>query len=154
MVVAASAAALAGSAGVVAGAAPERVAPDGRSHANRPSMQPGDGSGQVVAASADVPAGVMRPFDGSVVGFVRRVNGQPEAISGVRTHQGCRLWFDRPLDQLHCPCHPTSFSPTGQVLGHLPRIAQTRNRGWTFASWMDPSTCSCRRSRPTSRPEV
>ena len=87
-------------------------------------MQPGDGSWQVVAASADVPAGVMRPFDvGSVVGFVRRVNGQPEAISGVCTHQGCRLWFDRPLDQLHCPCHPTSFSPTGQVLGHLLRIA-------------------------------
>ena len=39
------------------------------------------------------------------------------------THQGCRLWFERPLDQLHCPCHPTSFSPTGQVLGHLLRIA-------------------------------
>lgn len=124
VVVAASAAALAGSAGVVAGAATERVAPDGRSHANRPSMQPSDGSWQVVAASADVPAGVMRPFDvGSVVGFVRRVNGQPEAISGVCTHQGCRLWFDRPLDQLHCPCHSTSFSPTGQVLGHLVRIA-------------------------------
>jgi len=71
-----------------------------------------------------VPAGVMRPFDvGSAVGFVRRVNGQPEAISGVCTHQGCRLWFERPLDQLHCPCHPTSFSPTGQVLGHLRRIA-------------------------------
>ena len=124
VVVAASAAALAGSAGVVAGAATERVAPDGRSRANRPSMQPSDGSWQVVAASADVPAGVMRPFDvGSVVGFVRRVNGQPEAISGVCTHQGCRLWFDRPLDQLHCPCHSTSFSPTGQVLGHLLRIA-------------------------------
>ena len=117
VVVAASAAALAGGAGVVAGAATERVAPDGHSRADRPSMRPSDGSWQVVAASADVPAGVMHPFDvGSVVGFVRRVNGQPEAISGVCTHQGCRLWFDRPLDQLRCPCHSTSFSPTGQVL--------------------------------------
>jgi cytochrome b6-f complex iron-sulfur subunit len=124
VVVAASAAALAGGAGIVAGAATERVSPDGHSHAERPSMQPADGSWRVVAASADVPAGVMYPFDvGSVAGFVRQVNGQPEAISGVCTHQGCRLWFDRPLDQLRCPCHSTSFSPTGQVLSHLLPIA-------------------------------
>jgi cytochrome b6-f complex iron-sulfur subunit len=124
VVVAASTAALAGGAGIVAGAATERVAPDGHSHADRPSMRPSDGSWQVVAASADVPAAVMHPFDvGSVVGFVRRVNGQPEAISAVCTHQGCRLWFDQPLDQLRCPCHTTSFSPTGQVLSHLLPIA-------------------------------
>jgi cytochrome b6-f complex iron-sulfur subunit len=124
VVVAASTAALAGSAGIVAGAATERVAPDGHPRADGPAMQPSDGSWQVVAASADVPAGVMHPFDvGSVVGFVRRVNGQPEAISGVCTHQGCRLWFDQPLDQLRCPCHTTSFSPTGQVLSHLLPIA-------------------------------
>ena len=124
VVVAASTAALAGGAGVVAGADTGRVARDGHSRADRPSMRPSDGSWQVVAASADVPAGVMHPFDvGWVVGFVRRVNGQPEATSGVCTHQGCRLWFDQPLDQLRCPCHSTSFSPTGQVLSHLLRIA-------------------------------
>ena len=124
VVVAASAAALAGGAGIAAGATSARVDFDGHSRADRPSMQPSDGSWQVVAASADVPAGVMHPFDvGSVVGFVRRVNGQPEAISGVCTHQGCRLWFDQPLDQLRCPRHSTSFSPTGQVLGHLLPIA-------------------------------
>jgi cytochrome b6-f complex iron-sulfur subunit len=124
VVVAASAAALAGGGGVVAGATSARVDFDGHSRADRPWMQPSDGSWQVIAASADVPAGVMDPFDvGSVVGFVRRVNGQPEAISGVCTHQGCRLWFDQPLDQLRCPCHSTSFSPTGQVLGHLLPIA-------------------------------
>jgi cytochrome b6-f complex iron-sulfur subunit len=83
-------------------------------------MHPSDGSWQVVAASADVPAGEMHHFDvGSVVGFVSRVNGQPEAVSGVCAHQGCRLWFDRPLDQLRCPCHSTAFSPTGQVVNHL-----------------------------------
>jgi Rieske Fe-S protein len=61
----------------------------------------------------------MHPFDlGSVTGFVRRVDGKPEAISGVCTHQGCRLWFDAPEGTLRCPCHTTSFSPSGKVLTH------------------------------------
>jgi Rieske Fe-S protein len=77
-----------------------------------------------VAASAEVPAGVMRSFDlGAVIGFVRRVDGKPEAVSGVCTHQGCRLWFDAPDDRLRCPCHSTSFSPAGQVLTHQLPIA-------------------------------
>ncbi|MDT5001365.1 MAG: hypothetical protein QOK12_3470 [Mycobacterium sp.] len=77
-----------------------------------------------VAASADVPDGVMRPFDvGSVIGFVRRVDGKPEAVSGVCTHQGCRLWFDASDDRLRCPCHSTSFAPAGQVLTHQLPIA-------------------------------
>src|SRR5947209_2449941 len=80
-------------------------------------LTPNDGSWQRVAASSDVPDGVMHPFDlGSITGFVRRVDGKPEAVSGVCTHQGCRLWFDAPDDTLRCPCHTTSFSPTGQVL--------------------------------------
>ncbi|MDT5279439.1 MAG: hypothetical protein QOJ20_634 [Mycobacterium sp.] len=155
VVVAASAAALAGGAGIVAGAATERVTPDGHSRADRPSMQPSDGSWRVVAASADVPAGVMDPFDvGSVVGFVRRVNGRLDAISGVCTHQGCQLWFDQPLDQLRCPCHSTSFSPTGQVLSHLlpsvpeplPRL-QVREQDGSIEVFVAES-------RPPSRHEV
>ena len=82
-------------------------------------LTPNDGSWQRVASSSDVPDGVMHPFDlGSVTGFVRRVDGKPEAISGVCTHQGCRLWFDAPEGALRCPCHTTSFSPSGQVLTH------------------------------------
>jgi nitrite reductase/ring-hydroxylating ferredoxin subunit len=82
-------------------------------------LTPNDGSWQRVAASSDVPDGVMHPFDlGSVTGFVRRVDGKPQAISGVCTHQGCKLWFDAPDDTLRCPCHTTSFSPSGQVLTH------------------------------------
>lgn len=83
-------------------------------------LTPNDGQWQAVAKSADVGAdGTMHPFEvGSVVGFVRRVDGRPEAVSGVCTHQGCRLWFDRPDDRLRCPCHSTSFSPAGQVLTH------------------------------------
>ena len=87
-------------------------------------LTPNDGSWQRVAASSDVPDGAMHPFDlGSVSGFVRRVDGKPQAISGVCTHQGCRLWFDAPDDALRCPCHTTSFSPSGQVLTHQLPIA-------------------------------
>jgi cytochrome b6-f complex iron-sulfur subunit len=87
-------------------------------------LTPNTGSWQRVAASSEVPDGSMHPFDlGSVSGFVRRVDGKPQAISGVCTHQGCRLWFDAPDDKLRCPCHSTSFSPTGQVLTHQLPIA-------------------------------
>jgi Rieske Fe-S protein len=87
-------------------------------------LTPNAGRWQQVAASSDVPDGVMHPFDlGSVIGFVRRVNGKPEAVSGVCTHQGCRLWFDAPDERLRCPCHSTSFAPTGQVLTHQLAIA-------------------------------
>jgi len=87
-------------------------------------LTPNDGRWMRVAASAEVSEGVMHPFDlGSVNGFVRRVNGQPEAISGVCTHQGCRLWFDASDDRLRCPCHTTSFAPSGQVLTHQLPIA-------------------------------
>jgi Rieske Fe-S protein len=66
----------------------------------------------------------MHPFDlGSVSGFVRRVDGTPQAVSGVCTHQGCRLWFDAPDDRLRCPCHSTSFAPNGEVLTHQLPIA-------------------------------
>jgi cytochrome b6-f complex iron-sulfur subunit len=87
-------------------------------------LMPNDGSWQRVAASSDVPDGRMHPFDlGSVSGFVRRVDGRPQAVSGVCTHQGCRLWFDAPEDRLRCPCHSTSFSPAGEVLTHQLPIA-------------------------------
>jgi cytochrome b6-f complex iron-sulfur subunit len=87
-------------------------------------LTPNDGRWMRVAASSDVPDGVVHPFDlGSINGFVRRVNGKVESVSGVCTHQGCRLWFDASDDQLHCPCHTTSFSPSGQVLTHQLPIA-------------------------------
>ncbi|MDT5238533.1 MAG: hypothetical protein QOD97_731 [Mycobacterium sp.] len=83
-------------------------------------LTPNEGSWQAVGKSSEVTEdGVMHPFEvGSVIGFVRRVDGQPEAVSGVCTHQGCRLWFDKPDTRLRCPCHRTSFSPEGQVLTH------------------------------------
>jgi cytochrome b6-f complex iron-sulfur subunit len=96
---------------------------DGGNSGSR-ELTPTTGRWMRVAASAEVPDGVMRPFDvGSVIGFVRRVGGKLEAVSGVCTHQGCRLWFDAPDDRLRCPCHSTSFSPAGQVLTHQLPIA-------------------------------
>jgi cytochrome b6-f complex iron-sulfur subunit len=87
-------------------------------------LTPNTGRWVRVAASSEVTRGVMWPFDvGSVIGFVRRVDGKPEAVSGVCTHQGCRLWFDAPDDRLRCPCHSTSFAPTGLVLTHQLPIA-------------------------------
>ncbi len=97
---------------------------DGDNKYNSGELTPNTGSWQRVAASAEVPEGVTRPFDlGSVIGFVRRVDGKPKAVSGVCTHPGCRLWFDAPDDRLRCPCHSTSFSPAGQVLTHQLPIA-------------------------------
>jgi nitrite reductase/ring-hydroxylating ferredoxin subunit len=82
-------------------------------------LTPNDGRWMRVAASTDVPDERMHSFDlGSISGFVRRVDGTPQAVSGVCTHQGCRLWFDAPDDRLRCPCHSTSFAPSGQVLTH------------------------------------
>ena len=98
--------------------------PGGVPAADSAPLTPNAGAWQRVAASSDVPDGVMRPFDlGSISGFVRRVDGKPQAVSGVCTHQGCRLWFDAPDDRLRCPCHSTSFAPSGQVLTHQLPIA-------------------------------
>jgi nitrite reductase/ring-hydroxylating ferredoxin subunit len=80
---------------------------------------PSEGSWQPVAKSSELSEGEVRSFDlGSVTGFVRRADDRVEAVSGVCTHQGCRLWFDQAAERLRCPCHVTSFSPAGQVLTH------------------------------------
>jgi Rieske Fe-S protein len=102
---------------VIGGQAAEAPAASGQ-------LTPNKGGWQRVAASSEVLDGIMHPFDlGSISGFVRRVGGTPQAVSGVCTHQGCRLWFDPPDDRLRCPCHSTSFAPSGQVLTHQLPIA-------------------------------
>ena len=87
-------------------------------------MVPTDGSWQHVAHSAELAEGAVRAFDlGAVNGFLRRVDGRVEAVSGVCTHQGCRLWLDQAAERLRCPCHSTSFSPAGDVVTHALPIA-------------------------------
>ena len=41
-----------------------------------------------------------------------------EAVSGICTHQGCKLWLDAPDSRLRCPCHSTSFSLEGETVTH------------------------------------
>lgn len=87
-------------------------------------MTPTDGTWRAVTHSVALADGAVHPFDlGSVKGFVRRVGGVVDAVSGVCTHQGCSLWLDQGADRLRCPCHSTSFSPAGQVVTHALPIA-------------------------------
>jgi nitrite reductase/ring-hydroxylating ferredoxin subunit len=117
----------AATAAVVAGVSVDRFVVRPRTNDQQvaePNLIPTDGSWQTVAASGDLPEGAVQAFDlGSVSGFVRRVNGRVDAVSGVCTHQGCKLWFDQGDDRLRCPCHSTSFSPAGAVVIHALPIA-------------------------------
>lgn len=100
------------------------IRPEAPQNPDAGEVVPTDGQWRQVAVGADVTEGAMLPFDlGSVSGFVRRSQGRVQAVSGVCTHQGCKLWFDRPTDQLRCPCHLTSFSPAGQVVTHALPLA-------------------------------
>jgi nitrite reductase/ring-hydroxylating ferredoxin subunit len=77
-------------------------------------------------------------FDlGSVNGFVHRADAKLEAVSGVCTHQGYKLWLDGAQNRLRCPCHSTSFSLEGETLTHqlpaapppLPNLAVRESGG-------------------------
>ncbi len=82
-------------------------------------LEPNAGAWRAVGASADLPKGGAMSFDlGSVSGFVHRTGAQLEAVSGICTHQGCKLWLDAPESRLRCPCHSTSFSLEGQTMTH------------------------------------
>lgn len=87
-------------------------------------LEPNAGTWHAVAASADLPKGGALAFDiGSVSGFVHRADTTVEAVSGVCTHQGCKLWLDAPEARLRCPCHSTSFSLEGETRTHQLPIA-------------------------------
>jgi cytochrome b6-f complex iron-sulfur subunit len=109
---------------VVAGAAAVPVAD--------PTLQPNAGTWHTVAAVADLPDGAVRAFDvGTVSGFVERGAEGLRAVSGICTHQGCRLALDAPSRELVCPCHNATFAVTGRLVHHqlptpppsLPQIA-------------------------------
>lgn len=94
-------------------------------------LDPTTGTWQTVAASTDLPEGLVRAFDlGSTAGFVHRAGGVPQAVSGTCTHLGCHLRL-APAGMLACPCHTTVFAASGEVVTHqlpnapgpLPRFA-------------------------------
>jgi cytochrome b6-f complex iron-sulfur subunit len=85
-------------------------------------LRPALGAWQVVAASGQLPDGAVLAFDaGPVFGYVGRAAGRLFAVSGVCTHQGCRLALDGPARQLACPCHSATFTLAGAVIQH-PRL--------------------------------
>ena len=95
------------------------------------TLTPSHGIWLTVAASTDVPDGAVRPFTaGALTGFLERAGGQLRAVSGICTHQGCRLTLSARPVQLVCPCHGATFALDGAVLTHkfpvplaaLPRI--------------------------------
>lgn len=102
-------------------------------------IDPVHGTWQTVVASADLPEGAVLPFDlHTVNGFLRRASGRVQAVSGVCTHQGCRLDVSEAADQLTCPCHGATFTLSGANLTHprqvdslpaLPRLAVREQDG-------------------------
>jgi cytochrome b6-f complex iron-sulfur subunit len=105
-----------------------------RPDAGRPAdtLTPAHGDWRTVAASDELPDGAVRAFDmGAVAGFVLRSEGVVRAVSGMCSHQGCRLLLNATSRQLDCPCHTTVFALTGELVAHqlpvppgpLPRIA-------------------------------
>jgi cytochrome b6-f complex iron-sulfur subunit len=87
-------------------------------------LEPNAGTWRPVGASVDLPEGGALAFDlGSVNGFVHRTDAKLQAVSGVCTHQGCKLWLDAPESRLRCPCHSTSFSLAGTTVTHQLPIA-------------------------------
>ena len=88
------------------------------------TLTPARGEWRTISASDELPEGAVRPFDlGAVVGFVRRTGGVVLAVSGMCTHQGCRLLLDAASRQLDCPCHTTVFALTGELVTHQLPIA-------------------------------
>jgi cytochrome b6-f complex iron-sulfur subunit len=96
------------------------------------TLIPGRGIWHTITTSADLPDGAVFAFTaGALTGFVERAGGRLRAVSGVCTHQGCRLIFAGAPPRLVCPCHGATFKLDGSVLGHrlpvtlsaLPRLA-------------------------------
>jgi nitrite reductase/ring-hydroxylating ferredoxin subunit len=84
-----------------------------------PTLEPNVGTWQTVAETSDLDVGGVRRFDlGSVVGFVSRDAAGLRAVSGICTHQGCRLNLDPGNRELDCPCHNTSFAVDGTLVRH------------------------------------
>ena len=107
-----------------------RTAP-GPSPAAEGTLTPSHGTWLTVAYSADLPDGAVRPFTvNALTGFIERTDGQLRAVSGICTHQGCRLAFAARSARLVCPCHGATFALDGTVVTHklplpleaLPRI--------------------------------
>lgn len=84
------------------------------------------GSGLTVKV-ADFPAlatpGVLVDI-GRARAVVRTSDTTFLGLSRICTHQGCEAAVDRTANQIHCPCHDSVFSATGDVV-HGPNTGDT-----------------------------
>jgi nitrite reductase/ring-hydroxylating ferredoxin subunit len=110
-------------------------------------LTPDEGTWHTVGERADLLADAVTRFSTpDIVGFVTTENGEPEALSGVCTHQGCLLKYNEADRRLDCPCHRAAFSLTGELLFHqlptppppLPRLA-LRNEDGHVQIYLPPS---------------
>lgn len=134
--------------GFAAGFATDQVvrpdAPEGARQAAGAELIAAHGAWHPVVAAADLPEGAVRDFDlGGVVGFVHRDGGRVRAVSGICTHQACRLTLDDSRASLVCPCHGATFAPSGRPLHNfrsstplppLPRLP-VREAGGRIEVW-------------------
>jgi nitrite reductase/ring-hydroxylating ferredoxin subunit len=77
-----------------------------------------EGQGQLVTA-------------GSVSAFVFRQGDKVAGVSSICSHLPCQLWWNSHNSLLDCPCHPASFTPTGQSTNQaypLPALNPVRVR--------------------------
>jgi nitrite reductase/ring-hydroxylating ferredoxin subunit len=113
------AASLAATAAALGAGVDHLVDDGGSSRGSDQTLTPAAGRWRTVAAGADLPEGAVQSYDfGAVSGFVTRAGGEVRAVSGICTHQSCRLALDVASRQLNCPCHNAAFALTGEVLRH------------------------------------
>ena len=78
------------------------------------------------ALRAEIPAdrvglwSAQRVLVGGRPGFVVRTPGEIYAVSGVCTHLGCIVRWQRSRKLFFCPCHGGRFAADGRVLGGPP----------------------------------
>lgn len=89
-------------------------------------LTPDSGAWRPVLAGADLPEGRVYRFEvEGVMGFVQRIDGRLRAVSGICTHQGCRLVLSAGPDPLICPCHGAKFALDGRITWRRPEISAT-----------------------------
>ncbi|HEV2638750.1 MAG TPA: Rieske (2Fe-2S) protein [Actinocrinis sp.] len=130
-------------------------------------LTPKSGSWQTVAADADLPEGGVLSFDvGDLFGFVQRTSGRVQAVSGICTHQGCKLNLTAPPVELVCPCHGATYQVDGQPVAYpiapkfpmqpLPRLAVRVQEGniQVYAVAPGPAASAAQASAPDGNAHV
>lgn len=74
-------------------------------------MEPPPATGQVLAATADVPVGEAKIVDGTLI--TQPSSGVFKAFTARCTHAGCALAIKN--NKIECPCHGSQFELDGEV---------------------------------------